>query len=65
MMNGNPHSPDYHQYLIEKGTREEIIEWLQWNDRNGDYDDASAAMQGLPPLTREEAVEILISQKDG
>jgi hypothetical protein len=63
MMNGNPHSEDFQQYLIKQGTREQIIEWLQWNDHNGCYSDAESAHEGLSPLTREQAVELIVDQK--
>lgn len=64
-MNGNPHSKDFHNYLIEKGTREEIIEWLQWNDSNGCYSDEMSIAEGMPVLSREDAINLLIEQKDG
>lgn len=33
------HDPDYQQELLRKGTREQLIAWLRWNDPNGIYTD--------------------------
>lgn len=36
--------------------RKKIIEFLQWNDRNGSYSDENAISEGLEPLTYEETL---------
>ena len=61
-MNGNPRSADFHYYLLKQGTREQIIEWLIWNDSDGCFSDEDALAEGLAPLTYEEAREIFINQ---
>lgn len=44
--------------------RDEIISWLQWNDRHGEYTDEEAVMYGWDPLTKESALEIVRHQLD-
>jgi hypothetical protein len=64
-MNGNFKNPgDYifqsaafQQKLLSSGTREDIIAWLVWNDRNGIYTDEDSRLEGYPPLTLESARE--------
>jgi hypothetical protein len=41
-------------------TREELIKWLCWNDRNGIYSDEDAICEGYDPLTWEQAYELAI-----
>jgi len=43
---------------LEEMSREEIIAVLEHNDPDGDYSDAASAVQGMDPLTREEALEL-------
>lgn len=50
---------------MENLTREELIAWLCNNDRNGIYSDADCELEGIEPLTREEALEIALSQVNG
>jgi hypothetical protein len=50
-------SATFQQKLLSSGTREEIIAWLTWNDRNGIYTDADSRLDGYPPLTLESARE--------
>lgn len=40
-------------------SRETLLEWLQWNDRNGAYTDAETASEDLEPMTLEQAWEAL------
>lgn len=40
-------------------TRETVIAWLEWNDRNGDYSDDSHRANGWPPLTLSEAWDLV------
>ena len=37
-------------------------EVLEWNDRNGTYNDEDSEAEGLDPITKEEAIEIIIRQ---
>lgn len=49
---------------IAEWSREEIISWLQWNDRHGEYSDEEAVLYGWDPLTKESALEIVKHQLD-
>ena len=51
--------PEIQQWLLEHGTREEIIEWLVWNDGNGVYTDEDSEAERYPPLTQERARSIM------
>jgi hypothetical protein len=44
-------------------SREELISWLCWNDPNGIYTDDASEIDGFPPITLEEALEIAVRQK--
>jgi hypothetical protein len=46
-------------------TREQLIAWLCNNDRNGIYSDADCEIEGIDPLTKEEAYELVIEQIKG
>ena len=48
--------------FLEDATREEIIEWLKWNDRHGEYTDEDRAAEGEKPLTKDEAAEQMMDQ---
>jgi hypothetical protein len=50
---------------MENYTREELIEWLCRNDRNGIYSDADCEIEGINPLTWEEAFELVNEQIKG
>jgi hypothetical protein len=43
-------------------SREEIIQWLQWNDPNGSYLDKLSISEFGEALTRHEATEIVMRQ---
>ena len=47
---------------LGKCKREDLIKWLVENDSNGTYTDEQSKGEGLPPLTREEALEIALRQ---
>ena len=51
--------------ILENGTRNDVINWLCWNDRNGCYRDDDAIAEGQDPLTLEQAREIMRGQIDG
>jgi hypothetical protein len=46
-------------------SRESLIKWLQWNDPNGVYSDADSIDEGMEPLTKDEAIELIKSQSMG
>ena len=55
----------YHDLTKEevlKMNRETLIKVLKWNDPNGIYSDEDSEAEGLDPITKEEAIEIIIRQ---
>ncbi len=56
------HSQQFQQGLIRQGTREQIIEWLAWNDPNGTYTDQDSTAEGGSPLTLEQAKSLMQQQ---
>lgn len=40
-------------------SRERVLAWLQWNDRNGCYLDALAIAEDLDPVTLDEAWDMI------
>ena len=53
------HSEAFQLELLSSGTREDIIAWLVWNDRNGIYTDEHSVLEDYPPLTLESARELM------
>jgi len=51
--------------ILENGTRNDVINWLCWNDRNGCYRDDDAITEGYDPLTLEQARDIMRRWIDG
>jgi len=45
--------------------RKKCIEWLEWNDGNGIYNDVDSKNEGLQPLTVVEALELIEEQIQG
>jgi hypothetical protein len=43
-------------------SRETLIKVLEWNDPNGIYNDEDSESEGLSPITKKEAIEIIIKQ---
>jgi len=43
-------------------SRETLIKVLEWNDPNGIYSDEDSEDEGLSPITKKEAIEIIIKQ---
>ncbi len=43
--------PAIHQRLLVHGSREDIIDWLVWNDGNGVYTNVHSAAEDYAPLT--------------
>ena len=52
----------YQLVLLRLGTREQIIEWLVWNDPNGVYTDSDSEADDMASLTIEEARQIMRDQ---
>ena len=48
--------------LINDLSREDLIEWLSWNDGNGIYDDEQSLKELGNVMSREEGVEIMVRQ---
>ena len=55
-------SGDNLQLELNSWSREEIIEWLCWNDRNGVYRDEQSLQEFDNILGKEEAIEIITRQ---
>jgi allophanate hydrolase subunit 1 len=45
---------------LKKWSRIGIIDWLQGNDSNGIYTDELAKSEGYKPLTKNEAINLVI-----
>ena len=56
------HDPEFQRGIIRDGTREEIINWLCWNDPNGCYSDEDSRAEGYPLLSLEQAKQIMTEQ---
>jgi hypothetical protein len=55
-------SGDALQSELNSWSREDLIEWLSWNDRNGVYKDEDSLREFDNILTKEEAIEIITRQ---
>ena len=55
------HSTAYQLQLLHEGLRDQIIEWLIWNDPNGCYSDEDGLAEGYGPLTL-DAARVLLCQ---
>lgn len=56
MMHTDPRmSQSFITGLIVNGTRHEMINWLCFYDRHGVYTDSDSEMEGIDPLTIEDA----------
>lgn len=52
--------------LIPAMSRDDIINWLSWNDRNGIYRDEQSLKELGNVMSRDEGIEIMIRQiEDG
>ena len=47
---------------LNSWSREDLIEWLSWNDRNGVYKDEDSLREFDNILGKEEAIEIITKQ---
>jgi hypothetical protein len=50
--------------LLNALTREDIIEWLMWNDPNGIYSDEQSMKELGNIMSREEGLEIMLRQAE-
>jgi len=50
--------------LINGMSRDDIIEWLMWNDPNGIYDDEQSLKELGNKMSREEGIEIMLRQAE-
>ncbi|MBB3056814.1 hypothetical protein [Mucilaginibacter gotjawali] len=48
--------------LVNGMSRNDIIDWLSWNDSNGIYNDEQSLKELGNIMTREEGIEILLRQ---
>lgn len=48
--------------FLKHTSREEIIDWLQWNDPNGVYADNASLAEFGNILSKEDGVEIMMRQ---
>jgi hypothetical protein len=47
---------------LKTWTRQDLINWLQWNDKNGIYDDKQSMKEMGQIMTYDEGVQIMINQ---
>lgn len=47
---------------LNSWSRQELIDWLCWNDRNGVYSDQDSLQEFGEILNKKRALEIMISQ---
>lgn len=50
------------QIVLNSWTREDLIKWLSWNDRNGVYKDTQSLAEFGNILSKEEAIKIITEQ---
>ncbi len=50
--------------LVNRLTREDMIEWLRWNDPNGIYSDEQSLKELGNIMTRDEGIEIMLRQAE-
>ena len=55
-------SGDKLQSELNSWTREGLIEWLSWNDRNGVYKDEASLQEFGNTVSKEEAIMIITNQ---
>lgn len=47
--------PTTQRDILLNGTREDLIQWLLWNDRNGVWSDEDSTAEGWQPISLEQA----------
>ena len=58
----NYHLRDFQAALLTQGTREQIVNWLMWNDPNGTYSDLDSEADDMKAITLENARQIMRDQ---
>lgn len=53
---------DYLQKELNSWSREELIKWLSWNDRNGVYNDSQSLAEFGNIVSKGEAIRIITEQ---
>jgi len=48
--------------LVNGMSRQDVIDWLSWNDRNGIYRDEQSLKELGNIMSKEEGIEILLRQ---
>jgi hypothetical protein len=48
--------------VIQNWSREQLIDWLSWNDRNGVYTDKESLKEFGNVMSKEEGIEIMFRQ---
>ena len=48
--------------LVSSLNRKDLIEWLEWNDSNGIYNDEASLREFGKVMSRDEGVEIMLRQ---
>lgn len=56
------HLREFQVALLQRGTREQLIEWLVWNDPNGTYTDRDSEADDMKPITIDQARGIMRDQ---
>lgn len=51
--------------FFEMVTRNEVISWLSWNDKNGVYKDTQSLKEFGNILSKQDAIEIMRRQIEG
>jgi len=50
---------------VDPKSRDSLITWLVWNDRNGCYTDIDCANEGMEKLSYSAALQLYLSQSEG
>jgi len=50
---------------VDLKSRDSLITWLVWNDRNGCYTDADCDSEGMEKISYSAAMQLYLSQNDG
>ena len=49
---------------LQKHSREYLIDMLAWNDRNGVFRDEDSEREGFKPITKAEAMDLIVKTID-
>jgi len=47
------------RHNVAQLTRNEMIEWLVWNDPNGCFTDDCSEDHGMDPMTKQECIDLI------